>query len=120
MEFIKRNAPTLIIIALFTLIVVIWFFSSGSKTSDGSAKSLARCLKDKGAKFYGASWCPHCQNQKKMFGDFAKDLPYIECTEKEKECKDANITGYPTWIFADGKRQSGEVSLAQLKQMSGC
>lgn len=116
-EYIIKNKVAIGIIALLLVIGIVWFFSSGSSSE---AKTLAMCLKDKGAKFYGASWCPHCKNQKKMFGDASKYLPYIECTEKEKECKDANVTGYPTWIFANGKRQSGEISLDQLRQMSGC
>ena len=33
----------------------------------GELDQFALCLGDKGAVFYGAFWCPHCQNQKKMF-----------------------------------------------------
>lgn len=122
-EYIIKNKVAIGIIALVIVIGIIWLFNN-SGSSDGSAKSLAQCLKDKGAKFYGASWCPHCKSQKKIFGDAANLLPYIECADSKggtaKECTDANVAGYPTWVFADGKRQSGEVSLAQLKQLSGC
>lgn len=118
-ELILKNKILSIVIGLLIVIGIIWLFSSNSK-SDGSARSLAKCLKDNGTKFYGASWCPHCNSQKKMFGDDAKYLPYIECTENKQECSDAKVTGYPTWIFADGKRQSGEIPLVQLKQMAGC
>lgn len=124
-ELILKNKTISIVIALLIVILIIWLFSGGSSKSDGSAKSLAKCLKDKGAKFYGASWCGHCNNQKKMFGEDAKYLPYIECSEgannnQKQVCTDAGVKGYPMWVFADGKIQSGEMTLVQLKQAAGC
>ncbi len=35
---------------------------------DPKVRALAEHLKDKGVLFYGASWCPHCQEQKRLFG----------------------------------------------------
>lgn len=86
---------------------------------------FTQCLADSGAKFYGAFWCPHCQEQKKLFGSSEKYLPYIECSTADGQqqlqiCKDAGITGYPTWEFADGSRLSGEVALATLAEKTGC
>ncbi len=91
----------------------------------GQYDGLAQCLKDKGAKFYGAFWCPHCAEQKKIFGASAKLLPYIECSTPDtqgrtKECVDAKIESYPTWVFADGTRKSGAVSPQELATISGC
>ncbi len=91
----------------------------------GQYDEFAKCLKDKGAVFYGAFWCPHCQNQKAMFGKSAKLLPYTECSTADGKaqlqvCKDKNITGYPTWEFADGTRESGEVSLERLSEKTAC
>lgn len=89
--------------------------------------AFAQCLADKGVKFYGAYWCPHCQAQKKVFGSrAASKLNYIECavpgnnSDQTQTCKDANITSYPTWIFADGSRETGEKSLDDLAEKSGC
>lgn len=86
---------------------------------------FAQCLTDKGAVFYGAFWCPHCANQKELFGSSIKNVTYVECSLPDRSgqtqaCKDANITGYPLWAFADGSRLSGEVSLATLAQKTGC
>ncbi len=83
------------------------------------------CLKDNGVTFYGAFWCPHCQNQKALFGKAADALPYVECSTPDSAgqlqiCKDKSIKGYPTWEFADGSRQSGEVPLKQLSEKTGC
>lgn len=88
--------------------------------------AFAQCLTDKGVKFYGAYWCPHCQQQKKTFGAAMKNITYIECavpgdtTAQTQACKDANITGYPTWVFPDGSRESGEQRLTDLADKSGC
>ena len=86
---------------------------------------LAQCINDKGAKFYGAFWCPHCQAQKKVFGNAAEKLPYIECSEpngkdQKQECKDVGIVQYPTWKFADGSEMRGEQSAATLAEKTGC
>ena len=87
--------------------------------------TFAKCLDEKEATFYGAFWCPHCQNQKKIFGNSSRYLPYVECSTPDGKgqlqvCKDKNIKGYPTWHFADGSVESGEVSLAKLSEKTGC
>ncbi len=85
---------------------------------------FAKGLKDKGVVFYGAFWCPHCQNQKKLFGSAAKHLPYVECSTPDgksmtQQCKEKKIDGFPTWDFSDGSRASGELSLQELSEKSG-
>ena len=96
---------------------------AGTAPSDLAA--FAQCVADSGAKFYGAFWCSHCQSQKAMFGDAADKLPYVECSTPDGKgqlqvCTDKNITGYPTWVFADGSRQSGELSFQTLSDKTGC
>ncbi len=85
---------------------------------------VAKCITDAGTKMYGAYWCPHCQQQKKMFSKSWKHIHYIECAEgrqgQTKECQDAGITGYPTWEFSDGTRISGEQNVETLARLSGC
>ena len=87
--------------------------------------TFTTCLKDAGAIFYGAFWCPHCQNQKKLFGSSEKLLPYVECSTPDGNsqtqiCIDKKITGYPTWEFQDGSRLTGEIPLAQLAEKTSC
>lgn len=53
---------------------------------------------------FGASWCPHCASQKKLFLKSVKDLPYFECavgSGQAQECIDRDIASYPTWQFTD-------------------
>jgi len=98
---------------------------SVAPTSPGQYDQFATCLKDKGAVFYGAFWCPHCQAQKKMFGTSQKLLPYVECSTPDgnaqtQVCIDKKIATYPTWEFADGSRLSGEIPFEQLAEKTAC
>ena len=81
---------------------------------------FAKCLRDKGVTMYGASWCPHCLNEKKAFGDSFRFVPYVECRDNPQLCIEKKIQGYPTWIFSDGTRKEGEQGLEKLAQTSGC
>jgi hypothetical protein len=95
------------------------------QTLPGKYDDLARCLTEKGAKFYGAFWCPHCQTQKKWFGNSEKLLPYVECSQPNGKdrmqiCIDKTIEQYPTWEFADGSRLMGEQQPATLAEKTGC
>ncbi len=81
---------------------------------------FAQCLKDKGATFYGAFWCPHCGKTKQLFGpDAVSKLPYVECSTPDGKgqlaiCKDKAVESYPTWEFANGKRLNGELSESEV------
>lgn len=91
----------------------------------GVYDDFAQCLSDEGAIFYGAFWCPHCNEQKGIFGRSASKLPYVECSTADgrgqlQECTDAGITGYPTWEFADGERKGGVLELEELSEKTGC
>lgn len=121
-------------IKIFILVIVILVLGTvamavtnkgGSVGESGKYDEFAQCLSEKGAKFYGAFWCPHCQAQKKLFGTSVKLLPYIECSTADGNgqtqiCIDNDITGYPTWEFADGSRLSGEIPLETLAEKTGC
>jgi hypothetical protein len=89
-------------------------------------KELAKCLTEKGVKFYGTHWCPACQRQKEIFRGAVKYLPYIECAEDratEEEivlCQKAGVTSIPDWRFPDGQQELGMLPLEKLAELSGC
>ncbi len=94
-------------------------------TTSGAAElALARHLQQLGVKKYGAYWCPHCQDQKQLFGKEAfAMIDYVECDSNGKNarpklCRDAGITGYPTWEIQD-QLYSGTLSLEKLADLSG-
>lgn len=92
---------------------------------DPNIRALAEHLADRDVLFYGASWCPHCQEQKRLFGASADRLPYVECspagagTPQAPSCNRAGVQSYPTWVI-NGQSFPGQVlSLAQLADMTG-
>ena len=108
-------------------LVVLLFVAYGvwNMTQPGKYNVFARCLGEKGATFYGAFWCSHCQEQKALFGRSKDKLPYTECSTPDGKdqlavCKEAGITGYPTWILKDGERLSSIQSLETLAEKTGC
>src|SRR5471030_2574861 len=107
----KKIFFLIICILVLGTIATVLIQSSSPTVPAGPGKYdvFAQCLKDKGATFYGAFWCPHCQAQKKEFGSSVKLLPYVECSTPDASgqtqiCIDKGITSYPTWILADGTR----------------
>lgn len=85
---------------------------------------FGQCLADAGAIFYGAYWCPHCNEQKKMF-EYSEAIPYVECStpngqDRTQVCIEENIESYPTWKFADGEVLQGVRELSELAEKTGC
>ncbi len=119
----KSISPAVIIGGLLVVAFIgaIIYKQNAPSRLDG----FTSCLKEKGAVFYGAFWCSHCQSQKRLFGNAERLLPYVECSTPDGQtqlqiCVDKGIEGYPTWIFADGSRQSGEISLEELAKKTSC
>lgn len=112
-----------IAVAVIIAGLVYWSYYEANKPSKYSG--FAQCIADSGAKFYGAFWCTHCQSQKKMFESAAKLLPYIECATPDGKslipiCAEKKIESFPTWDFADGSRQTGEMQLTALAEKTKC
>jgi hypothetical protein len=116
-----------ILIILITVLLLggIIGFAAWKSAAAPDYTPLAQCIKDKGAKFYGAFWCPHCQATKRLFGKGAAALPYTECSTPDGKdqlpiCTEIGVKSYPTWIFADGSRLTGEQSLEVLADKTNC
>lgn len=114
--------------AAVLIIIVLHLHYSGyiGKTAgpeDPWIRGLVEHLAKSNAKFYGASWCPHCTEQKELFGPSSSRVPYIECSPggprapQAQACNEAGIKSYPTWIIK-GQRYSGIQSLDSLAQYS--
>lgn len=91
-------------------------------TPTGYEADLAQHLAKSGAKFYGAYWCPACQQQKRLFGAAAKLLPYIECDARDpagqpQACAAAGVRVFPTWQIG-GQRIEGVLPLEELARLT--
>lgn len=95
------------------------------KSVSGTAEiQLAEHLTRAGAKMYGAYWCPHCYEQKQLFGKQAwEKVTYVECAAdatknpQPKVCDQAGIKGFPTWSI-DGKLDAGVKKLSKLAELT--
>ena len=93
-------------------------------TSSPATLALADHLTASGAVMYSAYWCPHCHEQKELFGqDAAAKLDVIECATDGKNsqatlCQSKAIEGFPSWEI-NGQIDSGVKSLQKLADLSG-
>ncbi|MDT7042525.1 vitamin K epoxide reductase family protein [Candidatus Nitronereus thalassa] len=99
-------------------------FDASAGPEDPQLQALATHLEKTGVKFYGAYWCPRCQEQKAVFGSSAKRLPYVECSSGGRgsaltaPCVKNDIKSYPTWIIGE-QRLTGLVKPRELANASG-
>ena len=85
--------------------------------------NFAKYLSDNKFVMYSAYWCPHCNDQKQLFGKEAVNkLIIIECAKDGKNneyklCQDKGIEGFPSWEI-NNEIYSGTRSLRELAQMT--
>ncbi|HYP03219.1 MAG TPA: vitamin K epoxide reductase family protein [Cyanobium sp.] len=86
--------------------------------------ALAEHLSSTGAVMYSAYWCPHCHEQKELFGKQATaKLKVVECAPDGRNsqaalCESKKIQAFPSWEIA-GRIDSGVKPLAKLAELSG-
>ena len=109
------------IVVMHTYYAGYWGNAPGPE--DPWIRGLAEHLSKSDAKFYGAYWCPHCAEQKEMFGSSVNRLPYVECSPggpqapQAQVCNDKNVESYPTLII-NGQRYVGVQPLDTLAQIT--
>ena len=99
-------------------------FDPAAGPEDPYLRDLAIHLGETGAHFYGAYWCPHCQDQKEIFAASQHRLPYVECSPGGRNgpragaCIEADIRNYPTWVIR-GRKLGGIMTPEALAKQSG-
>ena len=85
---------------------------------------FAKFLNINNVTMYSAYWCPHCHDQKQLFGKKAvKELSIVECAQDGKDnqyklCQEKGIDGFPSWEINE-KIYSGVKDLNDLAIMTG-
>lgn len=98
-----------VMVALMLVLLHAFYAGWFQAPEDPRLRALAEHLERTGAVYYGASWCPSCQQQSRRFGQSADRLPYVECSPQGRgggvafECVSNDITSYPTWVIG-GRR----------------
>jgi uncharacterized membrane protein/glutaredoxin len=119
-----RTAPAAVVAIGLLHLNYVGLLGRPPAVEEPYARALALHLSERGAKMYGASWCPHCIEQKEMFGASARRLPYVECStggqgsRQAGACQAASIRQYPTWIIG-GKRFEEVLTLPRLAELTG-
>ncbi len=107
------------------ILLLIGAFMAGRYHRNHKYDSFAECLAGHQAKMYGLYWCPHCADQKAMFGDAFHNVPYVECAikgskELAPECQVAGVKLFPSWQFGNDPPKEGVLSLQALSEKTGC
>ena len=85
--------------------------------------NFAKYLNDNNVVMYSAYWCPHCNDQKQLFGKkAAEELLIVECAKDGKNnqyklCQEKGIEGFPSWEI-NNQIYSGTMSLNELAKMT--
>lgn len=85
--------------------------------------ALAEHLGELDATMYGSFRCPHCNQQKELFGEAFKKIRYVECHVRGENanpslCLAKGIRRYPTWEI-NGNYYEGLLPLTKLAELSG-
>jgi hypothetical protein len=107
------------------LVLIAAAYYAGWHHKNHKYDEFAQCLGAQGAKMYGLYWCPHCLEQKEMFGAAFHYVPYQECAIKGSPglvpaCKAAGVKLFPSWQFGTNPPKEGVLSLETLSDKTGC
>jgi len=116
---LQAPAAALVVVPLLMQLHYSGLFDPAAGPEKPTIQGLAMHLEETGAVFYGAYWCPRCQEQKALFEASVDRLPYVECApagpndHRNAICTSNRIDRYPTWII-NGQRHTGVLSLREL------
>jgi len=118
-----KSKKTLVYAVIVILFVGAYF--AGRYYKDHKYDAFASCLSSKNAKMYGLYWCPHCAEQKAMFGKAFRYVPYVECAVKgvngiTPACQAAGVKLFPSWQFGANPPKEGVFPLEELSDKTGC
>jgi len=107
------------------VVLFVVAYAAGWYHSNHRYDGFAKCLASKQAKMYGLYWCPHCIEQKEMFGRAFQYVPYVECAIKGSheitaECKAAGTKLFPSWQFGTNPVIPGVFPMQELSDKTGC
>ncbi|MBS3101950.1 hypothetical protein J4458_00705 [Candidatus Woesearchaeota archaeon] len=110
----KKTRVYIIIAIVFSILIVfIGAYAFINAKKPGSYDNFAKCLTEKGAVMYGASFCQYSSAQKGMFGKSFKFINYKDFSENP----DVRIT--PTWEI-NGRLVERVQSFDRLSELTGC
>ena len=116
MKNIFKNPWTYFIVVLILIAGFYGYKNITGKAVQSQYDEFSKYMTEQGVVMYGTEWCPHCKNQKKLFGSSFQYIDYIDCDKNRQECLSAGVQGYPTWKI-NSQNYPGEQSLERLAQL---
>ncbi len=118
MKLLKSWGTYLIVILI--LISVFYGYKNITEKAVQSSQydEFAKYLTEQEVVMYGTEWCSHCKAQKKLFGNSFQYINYVDCDKNSEQCKNAGISGYPTWKI-NNQNYPGVQTLERLAELSG-
>jgi len=114
---VKKSNKKIILISVISVVAVLVVAGFGggfvNANKPGPVYELAKCLKEKGAVMYGASFCQYSSAQKGMFGNSFKYVDYRDFGE------DPNVKKTPTWLI-NGAYYQNVQTFDRLSALTGC
>lgn len=114
------NKYIVIVVGVLFLALGAAFLMDNREPKVSIYDGFAQCLTEKGVVMYGTYWCSHCLDQKKLFGSSFEYVTYVECSTELDRCNAEKVQATPTWIFGNGEREVGKLSLEKISEISGC
>ena len=112
-----KNRTKIILISIISVIIVLIVggivFSYINSRMPSPLDDFAKCLTEKGAVMYGASFCKYTAGQKGMFGNSMRFINYKDFSER------TDVSTTPTW-FINGQKYEKAQSLDRLAAITGC
>ena len=107
------------------VVLFVLAYAAGWYHTNHRYDGFAKCLASKQAKMYGLYWCPHCIEQKEMFGKSFQYVPYVECAIKGSHdlapaCSAAGVKLFPSWQFGTNPPIEGVFTPQVLSSQTGC
>jgi len=108
-----------ILVVIVVAYVGFWYYNNHRYDA------FAKCLASAQTKMYGLYWCPHCAEQKAMFGKSFRYVPYVECAIKGSRelapaCQAAGVKLFPSWQFGSNPPVEGVFPMQELSDKTGC
>ena len=122
----KSGSSSSILIYGGIVLLFVAVFVAGRYYKSHRYVPFAKCLTARQAKMYGLFWCPHCADQKAMFGSAFEHVSYVECAtpgdphKLTAECQAAGVKLFPSWQFGNDPPKEGVLSLQELSGKTGC
>ncbi len=109
----KANTITIVIILAVIIFALLIMLNKPEPVTD---KEVVKCIGENSV-LYIQLGCPHCEDQKEMFGENKKYLNIVDCFYEREKC--SGIGSIPTWVI-HGEKYERIQSVEKLKELTGC